>query len=274
MKLTKIIFAIGFALSFSFAPISTANALVQNVSLLCLNTRTFSVSWPEANGKCSAVKDIQAVKPTAVPTNFKAVCVAYLPANQDFGILNAVDRAGKTTCSTYEADPNKYEDVKLVNKSSISGKDPYVVSGGSQTGTTPATSVKNTTGGQTVTGNNTKPKTPAGTSTTGSGDCPSGFTSKGPLCVPENPFGDSDGIAGKSTIGELATQIISILLSISGIIAVVMVIYGGYLFMTARGNEEQAKSGRKTLVNALIGLVIVVVSFAVVQALTNFLTNK
>jgi hypothetical protein len=50
-----------------------------------------------------------------------------------------------------------------------------------------------------------------------------------------------------------------------------MIIIGGYQWMTARGNEAQVTNGRKTLINALIGLAIVILSFAVVQAVNTFL---
>jgi predicted small integral membrane protein len=89
--------------------------------------------------------------------------------------------------------------------------------------------------------------------------------------VPANPFSGNGGIAGNGTIAELATTIINILLGLSGIVAVVMIIIGGYQWMTARGNEAQVTNGRKTLINALIGLAIVILSFAVVQAVNTFL---
>ncbi len=113
---------------------------------------------------------------------------------------------------------------------------------------------------------------PTPTTTTGSqGSCANGFTQKGPLCVPNNPFSGNQGIAGQGTLGGLVTQIISILLGLAGIVAVIFVIIGGYYYMTARGDETQAANGRKTLVNALIGLAIVVLSYLIVQIVTSFI---
>jgi type IV secretory pathway VirB2 component (pilin) len=122
-------------------------------------------------------------------------------------------------------------------------------------------------------GAQTNSNTKSSSTTNDAGSCPDGFTTKGPLCIPKNPFGDDDGVAGKGSVGELATTIISILLGLSGIVAVIMIIIGGYQVMTARGNETQQTNGRKTLINALIGLAIVIVSYAVVQAVANYLTN-
>jgi hypothetical protein len=44
--------------------------------------------------------------------------------------------------------------------------------------------------------------------------------------------------------------------------------------MTARGNDEQAEKGRKALTNAIIGLLIVILAFTIVQVVTNTLTSS
>jgi len=69
--------------------------------------------------------------------------------------------------------------------------------------------------------------------------------------------------------GDLITFIIEILLYIAGGIAVVFVIIGGYQYLTSGGNEEQAEKGRKTVTNAIIGVVIVVLSWVVINVITN-----
>jgi|GEM_PF-1317769 type IV secretory pathway VirB2 component (pilin) len=116
-----------------------------------------------------------------------------------------------------------------------------------------------------------QPSSPTPAPSGSQGSCANGFTQKGPLCVPNNPFSGNQGIAGQGTLGGLVTQIISILLGLAGIVAVIFVIIGGYYYMTARGDETQAANGRKTLVNALIGLAIVVLSYLIVQIVTSFI---
>ncbi len=105
------------------------------------------------------------------------------------------------------------------------------------------------------------------------GVCESGFHEVGPLCLPNSPFSGSGGVAGATTLGDLVVKVISILLFIAGIVAVIMSIIGGYYIMTAAGNPTQAANGRKTLVNAIIGLVIVVMSYVVIQVIVNFITK-
>ena len=58
-------------------------------------------------------------------------------------------------------------------------------------------------------------------------------------------------------------KIINIILGFLGLIAVIIVIYAGFLWMTAGGKSEQVDKAKKWLVNGLIGLVIIMLSFAI-----------
>ena len=54
-------------------------------------------------------------------------------------------------------------------------------------------------------------------------------------------------------------------------IAVVMVIVGGFRFMSAMGNTEKTVSARKTIINAMLGLAIAVVATAAVAFIGNYI---
>lgn len=65
-------------------------------------------------------------------------------------------------------------------------------------------------------------------------------------------------------------QIIRSLIVIIGVIFGVLVVYAGYLWMTARGNETQVKKARDILEHATIGVVIVFAAYA----LTSFVIDR
>lgn len=65
-------------------------------------------------------------------------------------------------------------------------------------------------------------------------------------------------------IRQIIANIIRIALSLIGIILLVIIMYGGYLWMTAAGNEEQISQAKKTLTNATIGLIIILSAYAIV----------
>ena len=57
----------------------------------------------------------------------------------------------------------------------------------------------------------------------------------------------------------------------AAVIAVLAIIYGGYLYLFSAGDATQAKKGRTVLINAIIGLVIAVMAYVIVQVVYNTL---
>jgi len=77
------------------------------------------------------------------------------------------------------------------------------------------------------------------------------------------------GLGGDDVRGTIAT-IIQVALGLLGIIAVVIVLWGGFVWMTAGGNEEKAGEARKIIFSGIIGLAIVLSAYAI----STFVLNK
>ena len=73
----------------------------------------------------------------------------------------------------------------------------------------------------------------------------------------------AEPVAVEGYIGLILTAFFSIL----GIIAVILIIYSGFTWMTARGNESQVTKAKDNLFSVLIGLIFIVGAYA----LTTFL---
>ncbi len=54
-----------------------------------------------------------------------------------------------------------------------------------------------------------------------------------------------------------------------GVIATGMVIYGGYLYITSMGEDSKMEEGKKVLTYAAIGIIMILLSFAIVNTITN-----
>jgi hypothetical protein len=81
-------------------------------------------------------------------------------------------------------------------------------------------------------------------------------------------------LGDNSFLGIMMYVIDNILLPVAGVISMLFIIIGGFQYITSRGDEELATAGRKTLTNAIIGLVIVIMSYVIVTVVINALQNK
>jgi hypothetical protein len=63
--------------------------------------------------------------------------------------------------------------------------------------------------------------------------------------------------------------IIDILLRLGGLVAGGMIIYAGFRYITSQGNPDNAKAAKNSIINAVVGLVIVLVATGVVQFIGN-----
>lgn len=61
------------------------------------------------------------------------------------------------------------------------------------------------------------------------------------------------------TVGNIIKNFMGIL----GIFAVALILYAGYLWMSARGNEQQVEKARSILTQAVIGLIIILAAYSI-----------
>ena len=55
--------------------------------------------------------------------------------------------------------------------------------------------------------------------------------------------------------------------------AVIMIMYGGFYWMVAGGNEEKIEKAKKNISGAIIGMVIIVLAWAIISYTINVLEN-
>jgi hypothetical protein len=84
-------------------------------------------------------------------------------------------------------------------------------------------------------------------------------------------FGASTICSGaQSHINQLISTVINVLSVIVGVVAVVMIIFGGFKYIMSGGDSGNISSAKQTIIFALVGLVIV----ALAQFIVHFVLNK
>jgi len=66
-----------------------------------------------------------------------------------------------------------------------------------------------------------------------------------------------------NNLSSIVQTVISALLGLLGIIFLVLIIYAGFNWMTAQGDEEKVTTAKDTLTRAIIGLVIITMAYAI-----------
>lgn len=78
------------------------------------------------------------------------------------------------------------------------------------------------------------------------------------------------GGSGGTTLPAFITSIINILLFLIGAIAVIMIIVGGIRYVTSNGEQASITGAKNTILYAVVGLVVAVMAYAIV----NFVLTK
>lgn len=76
---------------------------------------------------------------------------------------------------------------------------------------------------------------------------------------------EAAGCNTTQTIGGAANIIIQVVLSLVGIGAVVVMIYGGVLYMISSGDAAKAKRARDVILYGLVGMMVALLAFAIVS---------
>lgn len=104
-----------------------------------------------------------------------------------------------------------------------------------------------------------------------------------PAFAVDNPFtrgaklagevGEKAGIKTSRTLPEIIGSIINVFLGFLGIIFLVLLLYAGFLWMTAQGEPKQVEKAKEILKQSIIGLIIIVAAFAISNFVLTSLVN-
>ena len=82
------------------------------------------------------------------------------------------------------------------------------------------------------------------------------------------------GTSGTADLTGIATKVVNIFSIIVGIVAVIMIIYGGFKYITSGGDSGNVSGAKNTLIYAIIGLIIVALAQIIVHFVINTATSS
>ena len=72
-----------------------------------------------------------------------------------------------------------------------------------------------------------------------------------------------------SDLGTLFERIVSLALGFAGIVLFILLLVGGFKFITSGGDPKAVESARKTLTSAIAGLIIILISYLIMILISN-----
>ncbi|MFA7169242.1 MAG: hypothetical protein WC178_00070 [Candidatus Paceibacterota bacterium] len=96
-------------------------------------------------------------------------------------------------------------------------------------------------------------------------------------CDPNNPYFCNPlnlGGDGIDTIADALIIIIQFLLSVIGLISMAFIIISGLKYLTSAGNEESITSAKNTLTSALMGVILALMAFGIIEVIQEILEVK
>ncbi len=102
------------------------------------------------------------------------------------------------------------------------------------------------------------------------------FVARAALAQPNlgiNSLAEGGVQLAQTDIRIIIARIVQVFLGLLGTIAVVLIIYGGWQWMSAAGDAAKIGAARKTLINAAIGLAIILSAFGIAQFIVGVLTG-
>ena len=85
-------------------------------------------------------------------------------------------------------------------------------------------------------------------------------------------FASETGL-GSTDIRTTISRIINVAMGLLGIVAVLIILLGGFKWMTAGGADEKIKEARKLIMSGIIGLVIILAAYAIATFVVGSIVN-
>ena len=93
--------------------------------------------------------------------------------------------------------------------------------------------------------------------------------------IPECNEGDPScaNVEKALTLSQIAMNVLNFLLGISGVLALIMLVIGGIMYLTSAGDEDRIASGKKIFTYSVIGVVVIFSSMVLVKQIAKLITG-
>lgn len=73
------------------------------------------------------------------------------------------------------------------------------------------------------------------------------------------------GCGTKGTVPDVLIVVVNVVISLMGIVAVAVIMYGGFLLLTSTGDAAKVAKGRRVIIYAVVGLAVAILAYVIVN---------
>lgn len=77
--------------------------------------------------------------------------------------------------------------------------------------------------------------------------------------------GDCDPADAEGSVNRMITTVINIFSALVGVVAVIMIVYGGFKYITSGGDSGKISTAQQSIIYAIVGLIIVALAQIIVR---------
>ena len=89
----------------------------------------------------------------------------------------------------------------------------------------------------------------------------------------EENFGGTDDSRFVASIWIIILNVLSNLFSVVGYLAIGFLIFGGYMYLLARGDPSKIAKGKKTVISAIVGLIVCILASLIANTIVHILSG-
>lgn len=76
-------------------------------------------------------------------------------------------------------------------------------------------------------------------------------------------------VATIADLGSVIERVVGYALGLAGIVLFIMLLIGGFSFITSGGDPKAAEGAKKTITSAIIGLIVILISYLILVIIKN-----
>ena len=84
---------------------------------------------------------------------------------------------------------------------------------------------------------------------------------------------DSSPTGTSGSVSDIIGTVVNVLLFLLGAVCVIMIIFGGFRYVTSKGDQSAVKAAKDTILYAVVGLIVAIAAYAIASFVVSYFVS-